>query len=66
MGMGLDAHGAAEPAGLRFVAAFSILLAHVMAPLHVNVFGLRIFLWSISFLGMPLFFVLRDFVIHYH
>ena len=52
--------------GLRFIAAFSILLAHAVGDLHVDIAGLRIDVSSISFLGMPLFFVLSGFVIHYN
>jgi len=54
--------------GLRFVAAFSVLLAHSMhwiatfsKPLYITEL-----LGASSGIGMPLFFVLSGFVIHYN
>jgi hypothetical protein len=55
--------------GLRFVAAFSVLLAHsaavVLAPYQVPG-GLVYWLTQASGLGMTLFFMLSGFVIHYN
>jgi hypothetical protein len=55
--------------GLRFVAAFSVLLAHgaavVLAPYRIPG-GLVYWLMQASGIGMTLFFVLSGFVIHYN
>jgi peptidoglycan/LPS O-acetylase OafA/YrhL len=51
--------------GLRFFAALSILLGHSIDTL-INVPGLRGYLGWIGIFGMPLFFVLSGFVIHYN
>ncbi len=52
--------------GLRFFAAFSIMFAHATTKVDVNVLGTKVALASTSLLGMPLFFVLSGFVIHYN
>lgn len=52
--------------GLRFIAAFSIVFAHLTVPLQFNVGGLAIYPSLTSIIGMPLFFVLSGFVIHYN
>jgi peptidoglycan/LPS O-acetylase OafA/YrhL len=55
--------------GLRFVAAFSVLLAHSLAVLmqdHEVPWGAIHWLKQASGFGMTLFFVLSGFVIHYN
>jgi peptidoglycan/LPS O-acetylase OafA/YrhL len=55
--------------GLRFVAAFSVLLAHGLAATVANdepPQGAVLWLMQLSGFGMTLFFVLSGFVIHYN
>ena len=55
--------------GLRFVAAFSVLLAHGVSTLladHETPLGTVYWLKQASGFGMTLFFVLSGFVIHYN
>ncbi|WP_158818696.1 acyltransferase [Methylocapsa sp. S129] len=55
--------------GLRFVAAFSVLIAHAAAALlavHETPLGVVYWLRQASGFGMTLFFVLSGFVIHYN
>jgi len=52
--------------GLRFLAALSIVFAHLCSPLQYNIFGISLPGSMTSLLGMPLFFVLSGFVIHYN
>jgi peptidoglycan/LPS O-acetylase OafA/YrhL len=48
--------------GLRFVAAATIVLTHFGQASHASLFGLE---WNISAVGMPLFFTLSGFIVHY-
>src|SRR5215472_17084188 len=48
--------------GLRFVAAATIVLTHFGQASHATLFGLE---WNISAVGMPLFFTLSGFIVHY-
>jgi peptidoglycan/LPS O-acetylase OafA/YrhL len=55
--------------GLRFLAAFSVLIAHAVAVLmhgHDNPGSVRYWVTQASGFGMTLFFVLSGFVIHYN
>src|SRR5580704_2443077 len=55
--------------GLRFLAAFSVLLAHGLAATAANNTlpqGVVYWLMQASGFGMTLFFVLSGFVIHYN
>ena len=55
--------------GLRFVAAFSVLLAHGFAAIlaeHETQYGAIYWVRQASGFGMTLFFVLSGFVIHYN
>ena len=55
--------------GLRFVAAFSVLIAHgvsILLASHETPFGAVYWLKQASGFGMTLFFVLSGFVIHYN
>jgi len=55
--------------GLRFVAAFSVLLAHGVSTIlasHETTLGVVYWLRQASGFGMTLFFVLSGFVIHYN
>jgi peptidoglycan/LPS O-acetylase OafA/YrhL len=55
--------------GLRFVAAFSVLIAHSMSMLmsgHETPDGLIYWVTTASGFGMTLFFILSGFVIHYN
>lgn len=52
--------------GLRFLAALSIVWAHLTIPLHFQLLGGNVDLATTSILGMTLFFVLSGFVIHYN
>jgi peptidoglycan/LPS O-acetylase OafA/YrhL len=55
--------------GLRFVAAFSVVLAHgvsTILPIEETSFGPVYWLRQASGFGMTLFFVLSGFVIHYN
>ena len=55
--------------GLRFVAAFSVVLAHGLStilPIEETVVGPVYWLRQASGFGMTLFFVLSGFVIHYN
>ena len=55
--------------GLRFLAAFSVLLAHGLAATVANnqpPHGVTFWLMTASGFGMTLFFVLSGFVIHYN
>jgi peptidoglycan/LPS O-acetylase OafA/YrhL len=54
--------------GLRFVAAFSVLLGHGLSTLaeHETPFGWIYWVKQMSGFGMTLFFVLSGFVIHYN
>jgi peptidoglycan/LPS O-acetylase OafA/YrhL len=55
--------------GLRFLAAFSVLLAHGLAATVANnkpAEGVVLWLTQLSGFGMTLFFVLSGFVIHYN
>src|SRR5580698_10515452 len=55
--------------GLRFLAAFSVLIAHAFAVLmqgHDARAGVVYWLTQASGFGMTLFFVLSGFVIHYN
>ena len=55
--------------GLRFLAAFSVLLAHGLAAIVANDAppqGAVYWLMQASGFGMTLFFVLSGFVIHYN
>ena len=54
--------------GLRFVAAFSILFMHTLewtSPFN-NAAFVRLLAAAVGLIGMPLFFVLSGFVIHYN
>lgn len=48
--------------GLRFIAAATIVFAHFAEGSHFSPFGLRS---PISVIGMPLFFTLSGFIVHY-
>ena len=48
--------------GLRFVAAATIVLSHFGHASGATLFGLE---WNISAVGMPLFFTLSGFIVHY-
>lgn len=52
--------------GLRFFAAFFILFAHLSHNVTINIGPLKYNLGAISAIGMPLFFILSGFVIHYN
>jgi peptidoglycan/LPS O-acetylase OafA/YrhL len=55
--------------GLRFVAAASVVMAHAVhkfLPISGNAPPLYTLIASLSAIGMPLFFVLSGFVIHYN
>jgi peptidoglycan/LPS O-acetylase OafA/YrhL len=55
--------------GLRFVAAFSVLIAHGVTAIlanHETPYGLIYWVRQASGFGMTLFFVLSGFVIHYN
>ncbi len=55
--------------GLRFVAAFSVLIAHGVSTIlatHETPLGAVYWLRQASGFGMTLFFVLSCFVIHYN
>ena len=51
--------------GLRFVAAASIALAHLSLNINPKIFDVTIPLSLTAIIGMPLFFTLSGFVIHY-
>src|ERR1700724_604367 len=59
-----------ELTGLRFIAAFSVLIAHgvttILNPGEKPLSGLVFWLSQASGFGMTLFFVLSGFVIHYN
>src|SRR5687767_1120950 len=66
-------NGAAQPqlpvlTGLRFIAAFSVLIGHAVVWTGGDkvLAGIAPFLSQAPALGMPLFFVLSGFVIHYN
>ncbi len=48
--------------GLRFIAAFSIVYGHFTIPQSYTIFGVA---WQTTIIGMPLFFALSGFIIHY-
>jgi peptidoglycan/LPS O-acetylase OafA/YrhL len=55
--------------GLRFIAAFSVTMSHAMGlvvPMSGGLPTWYVILSSLAGLGMPLFFVLSGFVIHYN
>ncbi len=55
--------------GLRFIAAFSVVIAHgfdTIFRLEIGTFGITDWLIKLAGLGMTLFFVLSGFVIHYN
>jgi len=48
--------------GLRAIAALSIVYGHYTVPLDYKLFGI---VWQTTIIGMPLFFALSGFIIHY-
>lgn len=51
--------------GLRFFAALTIMIAHLGGNIKFSFFGEIQHISQVSVMGMPLFFVLSGFVIHY-